>query len=52
MKKHAAHHARNAKKGGKHEKSEHPAKRKVMGSGKDGRSGSTKIERRLEKEEL
>ena len=52
MKKRSAHYARNAKKGGAHEKSEHPVQRKVMGAGKDGRSGSTKRERRLEKEKL
>jgi hypothetical protein len=37
--------------GGKKEKS-HIVKRKKIGSGKDGRSGSTKLERKLEEESL
>jgi hypothetical protein len=50
MKKH--HHEKAYKQhGGKKEKT-HEIHRKVMGSGKDGRSGSTKRERRLEKEKL
>ena len=52
QKKNAARYSRNAKQGGKHEKSEHVVKRKVLGSGKDGRSGSTRRERRLETEKL